>query len=273
VAEAAVTPHLRAEGLHLRYPRSPHDAVRDVHLSVAKGELVCLVGPNGSGKSTTMAGLARELRPRSGSILLDGCDAWGMARREFARRVARLPQEPRCPEGLTVEELVSSGRNPHVPLLGGWHEADRCALHEALRAMDLLDLRRAPVETLSGGVRRRAWLAMVLCQQAELLLLDEPTTGLDMRHQWEVLELLRRVNRERGTTMIVVLHDLEQAAHLADRLAVFYRGRLYEDASPREVLNPEMLLDVFHVATEVVHPELGPPTIIVRHPADPLRNL
>jgi len=268
-----VTPHLRAEGLTLRYPRGTRDAVRDVHLSVGRGELVCLVGPNGSGKSTTLAGLARELRPRGGTVLLDGLDAWRMSRREFARRVARLPQEPRCPDGLTVEQLVSSGRNPHVPLLAGWREADRCALHESLRVMDLLDLRRTPVETLSGGVRRRAWLAMVLCQQAELLLLDEPTTGLDIRHQWEVLELLRRVNRERGTTMIVVLHDLAQAARLADRLAVFDRGRLYEDASPREVLHPEMLLDVFHVATDVVHAEPGPPRIIVRHPADPLRNL
>jgi iron complex transport system ATP-binding protein len=273
VAQAAVTPHLQAEGLHLRYAGSKRDAVRDVHLSVARGELVCLVGPNGSGKSTTMAGLARELRPRDGRVRLDGADVWHMSRRDFARRVARLPQEPLCPDGLTVEELVGSGRNPHVPLLGGWRGTDREALHEALRAMDLIDLRRAPVETLSGGVRRRAWLAMALCQQAELLLLDEPTSGLDIRHEWEVLELLRRVNAERGTTMIVVLHDLEQAARLADRLAVFYRGRLYENASPGEVLSSEMLLDVFHVATDVVREESGYPSIIVRHPADPLRNL
>jgi iron complex transport system ATP-binding protein len=247
--------------------------VRDLHLSVARGELVCLVGPNGSGKSTTLAGLGRELRPRRGEVRLSGVEVWSFGRREFSRRVARLPQEPRCPDGLTVQELVAAGRHPHLPLLGGWRPADREALEEALRAMELGDLRYRPMETLSGGERRRAWLAMVLCQQAEILLLDEPTNGLDIRHQWEVIELLRRFKKERGATLVVVLHDLEQAARLADRLAVFYRGRLYEDAPPASAMTPEMLLDVFHVATQVKTESDGGPRIVVERAADPLRNL
>jgi iron complex transport system ATP-binding protein len=268
-----VSPHLEARGLHLRHPGAERDAVRDLYLQVERGEILCLVGPNGSGKSTTLSGLARELRPRAGELRLLGRDAWAIPRREFARRVARLPQEPLCPEGLTVEALVAGGRNPHVRFLAGFEQADRQALHDALSAMDLDAVRHRAVETLSGGERRRAFLAMVLCQQAEILLLDEPTAALDVRHQWEVLELLARINRERGVTLVVVLHDLETAARFAHRLAVFYRGRLYQCAPPSQTLLPEMLLDVFHVAAEVVIESGGARRVIVKQPADPLRNL
>ncbi len=271
-ATARASARLAAEGVHLRHPGADRDSVRDLHLRVEPGEIVCLVGPNGSGKSTTLAGLGRDLRPREGTVRLDGEDVWRLPRRRFARAVARLPQEPRSPEGLTVEALVTGGRNPHLPLLGAPRAADRRAVAQALREMDLADLRHRTVETLSGGERRRAWIAMVLAQEADALLLDEPTAGLDLRHQWEVLDLLVRINRERKATLVVVLHDLEQAARIAHRLAVFHRGRLYRAAPPGEVLEKEMLRDVFRVEADVRR-EVGALRLRVERPADPIRSL
>lgn len=270
--DPAVPPRLEAAGIHLRHPGAERDAVRDVHLRVEAGEILCLVGPNGSGKSTTLAALGRELTPRMGRVTLDGEDAWSVPRKAFARRVARLPQEPVCPEGLTVEELAASGRHPHSRFLRPPSREDLDAVHEALAWMELSDLRRRPVETLSGGERRRAWLAMALGQGAGTLLLDEPTAGLDLRHQWEVLERLRRIHRERGVTVVIVLHDLEQAARLADRVAVFARGRIYAAGPPAAALDPEMLLDVFAVEAEIT-PGARSPRLEVLRPADPLRNL
>lgn len=269
---AAAAPRLEAAGVHLRHPGAERDAVRDAHLRVEAGEILCLVGPNGSGKSTTLAALGRELAPRLGAVTLDGEDVWSVPRKAFARRVARLPQEPVCPEGLTVEELAASGRHPHSRFLRGPSRTDLDAVHEALAWMELLDLRRRAVETLSGGERRRAWLAMALGQGAGTLLLDEPTAGLDLRHQWEVLERLRRINRERGVTVVIVLHDLEQAARLADRVAVFARGRVYDAGPPAEVLDPGMLLDVFAVEAALT-PGAAAPRLEVLRPADPMRNL
>lgn len=264
---------LAAEHLHLRHPGADRDAVRDVHLAVRPGELLCMVGPNGSGKSTTLAALGRSLRPRRGTVRLDGRDAWSTSRREYARRVARLPQEPHCPEGLTVEELVHGGRNPHRSFLGPWRGEDRDAVHEALVWMDLQDLRRRTVETLSGGERRRAWLAMVLCQRAEILLLDEPTAGLDLRHAWEVLDRLQQIRRERGTAVVVVLHDLDRALACADRVAVFLRGRLYASGAPLSILDPETLADVFAVESSLWIGRDGACRIDVHGPMDPLRSL
>jgi iron complex transport system ATP-binding protein len=246
--------------------------VRDVHLAVTAGEVLCLVGPNGSGKSTTLAALARDLRPRRGRVELDGDDVWSLNRREFARRVARLPQEPHCPEGLTVEDLVAAGRNPHARWLRPLSRCDRDTVHEALAWMDLVDLRLRPLETLSGGERRRAWIAMVLCQEADVLLLDEPTAGLDLRQQWEVLRLLRRINRERGTTVVLVLHDLAQAVEIADRVAVFARGRVYEVGAPACTLCRETLLDVFGVEAELVPAAAGAAHLRVYRPGEPHRH-
>jgi iron complex transport system ATP-binding protein len=273
VAQAAVTaPLLAAERLHLRHPQAERDAVRDVSLAVFPGEIVALVGPNGSGKSTLLAGLARELPPRSGVVRFAGVAADTMSRRAFARRVARLPQDPAVPEGLSVEALVANGRHPHVGPLAPLAPADRAAIRAALRAMDLVELRARKVETLSGGERRRAWLAMVLAQEPELLLLDEPTAALDLRHQWEVLDLLARLNRERGLTLVVSLHDLGQAAGLAHRLAILHRGRLYAAGPPERCLSEETLRDVFAVAARVAK-EDATVAVRVRGPADPLRSL
>jgi iron complex transport system ATP-binding protein len=267
-----VSSALRAERVTLRHVGADYDSVRDVSVAVERGEVLALVGPNGSGKSTLLAGLARDLAPRVGRIALGDSDAWRLSRRAFARRVARLPQDPACPEGLSVEALVATGRYSHrgplLPLL----PEDRRAVRDALTSLELSDLRLRAVETLSGGERRRAWLAMVLAQGSEILLLDEPTAALDVRQQWEVLILLGRLNREHGTTLVVSIHDLEQAAALAHRVAVLHRGRLYDVGAPERCITPEMLRDVFGVDADVTK-EDGFLRIRVRGPADPLRSL
>lgn len=265
-------PLLEARRLHVRHAQAERDAVRDVTLAIFPGEIVALVGPNGSGKSTLLAALARELAPRSGAVRFAGAPAGALARRAFARRVARLPQDPAVPEGLTVEALVGNGRHPHVGPLAPFTARDRAAVRTALRALDLLGLRARKMETLSGGERRRAWLAMVLAQEPALLLLDEPTAALDLRHQWEVLDLLARLNRERGLTLVVSLHDLAQAAGLAHRLAILHRGRLYAAGPPERCLTEETLRDVFAVDARLAK-EDGALAVRVRGPAEPLRSL
>lgn len=267
-----MTPLLRARRVQIRHPGAKRDAVRDLSLTLHQGELLALVGPNGSGKSTTLAGLARSLRPRTGTVQLGDTDVWQLAARAFARRAARLAQSPVTPPGLTVEALVVAGRHAHRSLFGGERPADRRAMRDALAALDLLDLRRRPLETLSGGERRRAWLALALAQEGEILLLDEPMANLDLRAQWELMGLLGRLHRERGLTIAVVLHDLEQAAALAQRMAVLHRGRLYEAGPPERVLREEMLRDVYGVDARVTE-EDGFLRVRVLGPADPIRTL
>jgi iron complex transport system ATP-binding protein len=264
--------HLSARRVHARYPAGEWDALRDLSLTVYPGEILALVGPNGSGKSTALAVLGRCLAPRLGAVRLDGADPWGLSHRRFARAVARLPQHPSCAEGLTVEDLVCSGRTPHRRFLGPPSRADHAAVRAALRATDLLDLRHRRMETLSGGERRRAWLATVLAQEAAVLLLDEPTAALDLRYQSEILELLRRLTHGRQITIVVVLHDLEQAARLADRIAVMHRGRLYEVGPPDRCIHEDMLRDVFGVAARLSRDE-GRLRICVRGPCTPTRHL
>ena len=270
--ESVAAPLLEARRLHVRHPRATRDVVRDVSLTVGRGEIVALVGPNGSGKSTALAALGGGLVPRAGEVLVDGISLQRFRSRALARRIARLPQEPLCPEGLTVTDLVLCGRHPHRGWLELPRDEDRDAVGEAIRTMALGELRHRRVETLSGGERRRAWLAMVLAQRAELLLLDEPTAALDLRHQHEVLDLLERVHHERRTSIVLVLHDLEHAARVADRIAVMHRGRLYQIGSPARCVAPEMLRDVFGVEAQV-REEDGHLRVRVVGLAEPTRRL
>ncbi len=263
---------LEASRVHLRHPRAGHDAVRDVSLALRPAEVVVLVGPNGAGKSTLLAALAGELAPRAGRVTLDGVDLARVPRSVRARRLARLPQEPACPEGLTVEQLVGFGRHPHRGAFAPLGPLDRRAIGDALTAFDLLELRQRAVETLSGGERRRAWLALVLAQEPEILLLDEPTAALDLRQRFELLALLARIHRERDLSLLVSLHDLEEAAVLAQRVAILHRGRLYEAAEPERALRPESLRDVFGVNARV-EKEDGFLRVRVHGPATPLRSL
>jgi len=270
-----VSPSLAAHRVHVRHSGADRNALRDVSLALRPGEILALVGPNGSGKSTLLAALGRELGASSGEVRLDGAPAARLTSRRFARHVARLPQEPETPEGLTVEALAAFGRTPHRGLLGAPGPRDRRAIADALAAVSLGNLRHRKLETLSGGERRRAWLAMVLAQEPDVLLLDEPTAALDLRHQWEVLTLLRALNAERQVSIAVSLHDLEQAAFVAHRMAVLFRGRLYAAGKPEEVVDEAMLLDVFGVAATATWEDgdVGGLRIRVHGPGDPLRSL
>lgn len=242
---------LVATEIHARHPTSDRDALRDLTLGVEQGEILALVGPNGSGKSTTLAVLANALRPRRGQVHLDGTDVRQIGRQQLARRVARLAQHPVCPEGLTVEQLAFCGRHPHRRPFAGPVARDREVVRAALDAVDALGIREREVQTLSGGERRRAWLAMALSQEAEIMLLDEPTAALDLRHRHELLALLHRLRTEEGRTLVVVLHDLDEAAAIADRVAVMQGGRLYDVGSPARCFCPRMLRDVFGVIADV----------------------
>ena len=267
-----MTPVLEASRIHARHPGVDIDVLRDVSLSVEPGEIVALLGPNGSGKSTLLSVLGADLPPRSGEVRLEGRDVRRYRRRELARHVAYLPQDPACPEGLTVGALVESGRHPHRGFFEAIDTEDRRAVRRALEAMELGDFAHRPVERLSGGERRRAWLAMVLAQEADVLLLDEPTAALDLRHQWEVIDRLARVSRERGMTVVTALHDLEHAALLAHRVAVMHRGRLYEMGPPERCLREETIRDVYRVDARITK-EDGSLRVHVRGPADSLRSL
>ena len=262
---------LRAERLTVRHPRAERDSVRDVTLDVERGEVVALVGPNGSGKSTLLAALSGALRPRAGRVWLEDRDLHAMSGRERARILARLPQEPRCPDGLTVRELVAMGRFAHRPRWGRGDARDRRTVDAALEAMELHDHGNRAVQRLSGGERRRAWIAMVLAQGASVVLLDEPTTALDLRFQVETLERLVELNRRHGVTLVVVVHDVEHAARIADRVVVLRSGRIYEVGRPTACLREETLQDVFGVDAEVEHD--GGLRVRVHGAADPLRHM
>lgn len=270
--DAALLSALRTERVELRHPGTDRDVVKDVSLELRRGEILALVGPNGSGKSSLLSALAFDLKPRHGGVYLHGTKLPFMNARGRARRLARLPQEPECAEGVKVQSLVEMGRYAHRGRFDALSEDDLLKVRRALEWMELQGLEARTLETLSGGERRRAWLAMTLAQEAPILLLDEPTGGLDLRHEWELLHVLEELRNTRGLSLIVVLHDLEQAARIADRVAVLHRGRLYRVGIPEKVLDPETLRDVFGIEAEL-RMEEGRPRLRVHGPATSLRSL
>lgn len=236
--------------------------LRGVSLAVQPGEMTAVIGPNGSGKSTLLRIAGRLLRPQSGEVRFDGRDARSIPPREFARRVAFLPQAPEAPADLAVVELVARGRHPHRGLLGGSTERDREAVERALVLAGVEHLRHRTVATLSGGERQRAWVALALAQEPDMLLLDEPTTFLDIGHQVELLALLARLNEEQGLTVLMVMHDLPQAAHYARRLIAMRAGLLVAEGTPDDVLTEAQVEAVFGVAVRVYRdPESGVPVV------------
>ncbi|MEZ0492229.1 ABC transporter ATP-binding protein [Kineococcus sp. TBRC 1896] len=252
---------LLVEGVTLGY--GDRTVVQDLDLALPPGRITCIVGANACGKSTLLRAMARLLPARSGRIVLDGRSVHSTPTREIARTLGLLPQSPVAPEGIAVADLVARGRNPHQKVFARSSPRDDAAVAEALRVTDTLPLADRSVDELSGGQRQRVWIAMALAQQTDVLLLDEPTTYLDVCHQVEVLDLLTDLNRDRGTTIAMVLHDLNLAARYADHLVAVRSGRLHAAGDPADVLTAQTVREVFGMASQVVpDPVSGRPMVL-----------
>ncbi|MEH3088503.1 MAG: ABC transporter ATP-binding protein [Microbacterium arborescens] len=260
---------LLAEGLTLAY--GDRTIISGLDLRIPSGRITAIVGPNACGKSTLLRSMSRLLSPRSGHVLLDGAEVHRMPAKELARTLGLLPQSPIAPEGITVSDLVGRGRNPHHGLFSRWTTGDDEAVAEALAATETLELADRAVDELSGGQRQRVWIAMALAQRTDLLLLDEPTTYLDVSHQIEVLDLLTDLNHGRGVTVVMVLHDLNLAARYSDHLVAMRDGRIITSGSAEDVLTAETIESVFGIRNEVIiDPRSGKPLMIPlgRHHVD-----
>jgi iron complex transport system ATP-binding protein len=256
-----MTSRLSARGITVGYGGEP--VVHDLTVEIPDGQVTTIVGPNGCGKSTLLRTLARLLPPSSGQVVLDGAPITSMGTRDIATRLSLLPQSPIAPEGLLVRDLVGRGRHPHQRWFAQWSRQDEEVVEAALAMTDTSDLRDRPLDQLSGGQRQRAWIAMTLAQDTDLMLLDEPTTYLDLAHQVEVLELVCRLNRERARTVAMVLHDLNLAARYSDLVVVMHEGRIVTQGSPSEVFTTEMLSDVFGLEAEILpDPRTGLPIVV-----------
>nr|WP_249138743.1 ABC transporter ATP-binding protein [Phycicoccus avicenniae] len=259
---------MRTDAVRLGY--GDRVVVDGVSLDVPTGRTTAVVGPNGCGKSTLLRGLGRLLRPVGGSVLLDGDEIGTLSTREVARRVGLLPQQPVVPEGVTVLELVERGRHPHHGLFRTWGRADEEAVAAALERTDLVHLAGVPVDSLSGGQRQRVWLALVLAQQTPVLLLDEPTSFLDVAHQLDVLDLVRGLSEDAGSTVVMVLHDLGMAARYADHLVAMRDGAIVAEGPPGEVVTPAVVEEVFGVSASVLtDPDTGTPVVVPRRRVRP----
>ncbi|HEY8534636.1 MAG TPA: ABC transporter ATP-binding protein [Micromonospora sp.] len=236
---------------------------QDLSVSIPDRSFTVIIGPNACGKSTLLRALARALRPRRGTVLLDGRDIHGLPARTVARTLGLLPQSAIAPDGITVADLVARGRYPHQGLLRQWSEEDERVVQEAMAATGVADLAEAYVDELSGGQRQRVWIAMALAQQTPLLLLDEPTTYLDIAHQIEILELCARLHAEEGRTLVAVLHDLNQAARYATHLIAMRDGAVVAEGDPRSVVTEELVERVFGIRCRVLDdPETGTPLVV-----------
>lgn len=234
-------------------------------LEIASGGLTAIIGANGCGKSTLLRAMARLLSPVAGDVFLDDQPLANRPSREVARILGLLPQSPIAPEGITVSDLVGRGRHPHQGLLAKWSERDYEAVAEALSATGTADLADRVVDELSGGQRQRVWIAMVLAQETDVLLLDEPTTFLDVAHQVEVLDLLTDLNRDRGSTIVMVLHDMNLASRYADHLFALRDGRVVASGTPADVMSADLIREVFDLESEViVDPVSGTPLVLPR---------
>ncbi|WP_406691474.1 ABC transporter ATP-binding protein [Saccharopolyspora sp. ID03-671] len=267
---------LRTERITLAYDEAT--VIADLSVAVPEGRITSIIGPNGCGKSTLLRAMARLLKPRAGTVLLDGQAITDLPTREVAKRLGVLPQDPRAPEGLTARELAAQGRYPHQSFLRQWSRSDERAVARALEITGVAEFADRALDTLSGGQRQRAWIAMALAQQTDALLLDEPTTFLDMAHQLEVLELLADLNRDEGQTAVMVLHDLNNAARYSHHMIALCEGAIYAAGTPHEVMTQDMLRDVFGVEADIVHdprngsPQCLPYQLLTRNPSQEPRR-
>ncbi len=252
---------LTTQNLTLAYDQAT--IIDGMDVTIPSGQITALVGPNGCGKSTLLRGLARLLAPRGGAAYLDGKAIHHLPTRELAKQLGILPQSPVAPEGLTVRELVAQGRYPHQSWFQQWAADDESAVNKALALTGMLEFADRPVDALSGGQRQRAWIAMTLAQETAVILLDEPTTFLDLSHQIEVLQLLERLNRAQGRTIVMVVHDLNHATRHASHVVALKAGAVAASGPPADIVTPALLRAVFNVEADVVpDPRTGVPLCI-----------
>lgn len=228
------------------------DIVKDLNLEIPKGKITTIIGANGCGKSTILKTIARILLPKSGDIFINDKNIKDQSSKELAKTMAVLPQSPQAPSGLTVEELISYGRFPHQKGFGKMKKEDKDIVSWALEATGISEFRDRKIEALSGGQRQRAWIAMALAQQTDILVLDEPTTYLDLAHQLEVLNLLEELNKKQGTTIVMVIHELNNAARFADHMIGVKKGKIACQGSAYEVMTKENLKELFNIDAEIV---------------------
>ncbi|MEV4311073.1 ABC transporter ATP-binding protein [Actinocrispum sp. NPDC049592] len=252
---------LHASGLGLGY--GERLVVDDLDLAVEQGTITSVIGPNGCGKSTLLRALGRLLAPRAGEVLLDGKRIDKLPTKEVARTVGLLPQTPQAPDGLTVADLVARGRHPHQTWYRQWSVTDEAAVTDALKLTGMDEHAHRVVDELSGGQRQRAWISMTLAQETELLLLDEPITYLDLAHQVDVLDLVQDLHATRGTTVVMVLHDLNLAARYSHRLVAMRAGEIVAQGDPHDVLTEQLLRDVFDLDAKIMtDPVAGTPMVV-----------
>lgn len=228
------------------------DIVKDLNLEIPNGKITTIIGANGCGKSTILKTIARILQPKSGDIFINDKNIKDQSSKELAKTMAVLPQSPQAPSGLTVEELISYGRFPHQKGFGKMKKEDKDIVSWALEATGISEFRDRKIEALSGGQRQRAWIAMALAQQTDILVLDEPTTYLDLAHQLEVLNLLEELNKKHGTTIVMVIHELNNAARFADHMIGVKKGKIVCQGSAYEVMTKENLKELFNIDAEIV---------------------
>lgn len=241
---------INTEGLNIAYGNL--DIVKDMNLSIPKGKITAIIGANGCGKSTVLKTIARILQPKGGAIYINGLDIQGQSSKEIAKMMAVLPQNPQAPNGLTVDELVTYGRFPHQSSFGKLKKEDREIIDWALKVTGMMEYRDRPIEALSGGQRQRVWIAMALAQETDILLLDEPTTYLDLAHQLEILQLLEDLNKKQGTTIVMVIHELNNAARFADYMIGVKAGKIVCEGEPFEVMTKENLKVIYNIDAEII---------------------
>ncbi|GAB3817785.1 ABC transporter ATP-binding protein [Kribbella italica] len=259
--ENPVEHSLSANDLAVGYDQ--REIIHDLSVRIPTGRITVIVGANACGKSTLLKTLARLLKPSRGTVMLDGKSIQQVSTREVATKLGLLPQSPTAPEGITVADLVGRGRYPHQGWIRQWTKADDEAVAAAMISTDVLEIADRPIDELSGGQRQRVWIAMALAQETGILLLDEPTTFLDLTHQFEVLDLLVDLNRSEERTIVLVLHDLNQACRFADHLIAMKDGAIVCEGNPREVITEQIVEDVFGLSVKIIpDPVAGTPMVV-----------
>lgn len=252
---------LRGEALTLAYGKKT--IAESLNVTIPDGHFTAIIGPNGCGKSTLLRTLSRLMTPTHGHVYLDSEEIQRYASKEVARRIGLLAQNATTPSDISVQELVARGRYPHQPLFTRWRQEDEDAVQRAMQATGIVELANQSVDTLSGGQRQRAWIAMVLAQDTAIMLLDEPTTWLDISHQIDLLELLSELNRERGFTLAAVLHDLNQACRYATHLIALREGKIVAEGAPQEIVTAELIEAVYGLRCMIIDDPVAHTPLVV----------